>query len=243
MSPGSPRLTTGPRKAAGQSNKSVLLQPQRHTEQHASFRPVEPQKTKGGTPKGTLHGTRRDGGAPLPQRDQPRGGGGGEPQAPTRTRVPPHPMNTRTYTPTSASPRRGGKQGQCPHLRAEVGALDAQLEAGGALQLGLAAAAGRLADAALHGRHAARLPQARRGELREELPARGRRSRRCAALFPFFSLPFPSFPFLSFLFFPHFSARVASWRRGEGAAAAGSPEVAGLARRGPAVQAARCPPN
>lgn len=51
-------------------------------------------------------------------------------------------------------------------LRAEIGALNAQLETGGALQLGLAATARRLADAGLHGRHAAGLPQARRGERR-----------------------------------------------------------------------------
>lgn len=80
-----------------------------------------------------------------------------------------------------------------PHLRAEVGALDTQLEAGGALQLGLAAAARRLADAGLHGRHAAGLPQARRAAgrsrrlgwaeppCRPSLPSRPPRRRRVAA--------------------------------------------------------------
>lgn len=81
-----------------------------------------------------------------------------------------------------------------PHLRAEVGALDAQLEAGGALQLGLAAAARRLADAGLHGRHAAGLPQARRGAARraagEEPPA----GLGGAAVPPFPSLPGSSLP-------------------------------------------------
>lgn len=74
-----------------------------------------------------------------------------------------------------AEPSRRAARGA--HLRAEVGALDAQLEAGRALQLGLAAAAGRLADAGLHRRHAAGLPQARRGAARraagEEPPPGG----------------------------------------------------------------------
>lgn len=45
------------------------------------------------------------------------------------------------------------------YLRAEVRALDAQLDAGGALELGLAAAAVRLAHPRLHRRHAAWLPE------------------------------------------------------------------------------------
>lgn len=45
------------------------------------------------------------------------------------------------------------------YLRAEVRALDAQLDAGGTLQLGLAAAAVRLANPRLHRRHAACLPE------------------------------------------------------------------------------------
>lgn len=44
-------------------------------------------------------------------------------------------------------------------LRAEVRALDAQLDAGGTLELGLAAAAVRLAHPRLHRRHAAWLPE------------------------------------------------------------------------------------
>lgn len=82
-----------------------------------------------------------------------------------------------------------------PHLRAEVGALDAQLEAGGALQLGLAAAARRLADAGLHGRHAAGLPQARRGAASGGGGATGWAGRSRRASLPFFARLFPSLPY------------------------------------------------
>lgn len=62
------------------------------------------------------------------------------------------------------APRRGGEGGRegereapaaVADLRAEVGALDAQLDASRALQLGLAAAARSLTHPSLHGRHAA----------------------------------------------------------------------------------------
>lgn len=58
-------------------------------------------------------------------------------------------------------PRGGGPEGRGVggYLRAEVRALDAQLDAGGALELGLAAAAVRLAHPRLHRRHAAWLPE------------------------------------------------------------------------------------
>lgn len=56
-------------------------------------------------------------------------------------------------------------------LRAEVRALDAQFDAGGTLELGLAAAAVRLAYPCLHGRHAARLLEERFSEEEERSEA------------------------------------------------------------------------
>lgn len=68
--------------------------------------------------------------------------------------------------------RRGGAG---VYLGAEVRALDAQLDAGGTLELGLAAAAVRLAHARLHGRHAAWLLEERLTEEEEEEEERGQR--------------------------------------------------------------------
>lgn len=67
--------------------------------------------------------------------------------------------------------RRRGRAGG--YLGAEVRALDAQLDAGGTLELGLAAAAVRLAHPRLHGRHAAWLLEERLTEEEEEEAARG----------------------------------------------------------------------
>lgn len=91
----------------------------------------------------------------------------------------------------------GGAAGEAGvYLRAEVRALDAQLDAGGALELGLAAATVRLAHTRLHRRHAAwpleeRLTEeegeeggrngwAEGGQGRGERPRRGRSSDRQA---------------------------------------------------------------
>lgn len=78
----------------------------------------------------------------------------------------------------------GAGRGRGRYLRTEVRALDAQLEAGGALELGLAAAAVRLAHPRLHGRHAAWLGGASAepagGECRGGLGRRGGASPRRA---------------------------------------------------------------
>lgn len=91
----------------------------------------------------------------------------------------------------------GGAAGEAGvYLRAEVRALDAQLDAGGALELGLAAATVRLAHTRLHRRHAAWLLEERLAEEegeeggrngwaeggpgRGERPSRGRSSDRRA---------------------------------------------------------------
>lgn len=83
--------------------------------------------------------------------------------------------------------RRGGAG---VYLGAEVRALDAQLDAGGTLELGLAAAAVGLAHPRLHGRHAAWLLEERLteeeeeeeegGQRRGQRPSRGRSSARRA---------------------------------------------------------------
>lgn len=84
--------------------------------------------------------------------------------------------------PTGREGWRGGKRRESAaaaaagvYLRAEVRALDAQFDAGGTLELGLAAAAVRLAYPCLHGRHAARLLEERFSEEEEEggRPSRG----------------------------------------------------------------------
>lgn len=117
----------------------------------------------------------------------PRMRGPNPPQVSFRPREPRRPAPEARAAPRpkreATRPRGGGPEGRGVggYLRAEVRALDAQLDAGGTLELGLAAAAVRLAHPCLHRRHAAWLPEEGgtakgRGERERERPSRGRNS-------------------------------------------------------------------